>query len=132
MMASRRAPVVTGPHWTLFFNGSSQKQGAGAGVQLLTLTGEQFKYTLHLDFKATNNMVEYEALIFRLSTALPLGVRHLLVKGDSQLIIKQVKGEYNCNDPQLAAYSLHPQVAAAGPVSNAPLGGPPSISYNKW
>jgi ribonuclease HI len=77
-------------------------------------------------------MVEYEALIFRLSTALSLGVRQLLVKGDSQLIIKQVKGECGCNDPQLAAYSLHPQVAAVGPVSNAPLGGPPSISYNKW
>jgi hypothetical protein len=29
------------------------------------------------------------------------------VKGDSQLIIKQVKGECSCNDPQLAAYLLH-------------------------
>jgi ribonuclease HI len=29
------------------------------------------------------------------------------VKGDSQLIIKQVKGECCCNDPQLAAYLLH-------------------------
>jgi ribonuclease HI len=33
---------------------------------------------VHLDFKATNNMVEYEALIFVLSTALSLGVRQLL------------------------------------------------------
>jgi ribonuclease HI len=31
------------------------------------------------------------------------------VKGDSQLIIKQVKGECSCNDPQLAAYLLHAQ-----------------------
>jgi ribonuclease HI len=38
---------------------------------------------VHLDFKETNNMVEYEALIFGLSTALSLGVRQLLVKGDS-------------------------------------------------
>jgi hypothetical protein len=35
---------------------------------------------VHLDFKATNNMEEYEALIFRLSTALLLGVQQLLVK----------------------------------------------------
>jgi ribonuclease HI len=62
---------------------------------------------VHLDFKATNNMVEYEAVIFGLSTAPSLGVRQLLVKGNSQLIIKQVKGECNCNDPQLAAYLLH-------------------------
>jgi ribonuclease HI len=75
-----------------------RKQGAGVGVLLLTLDGEQFKYMVHLEFNATNNMVEYEALIFGLSTALSLGVRKLLVKGDSQLIIKQVKGECYCND----------------------------------
>jgi ribonuclease HI len=38
---------------------------------------------VHLDFKATNNMAEYEALLFGLSTALSLGVQQLLVKGDS-------------------------------------------------
>jgi ribonuclease HI len=54
---------------------------------------------VHLDFKTTNNMVEYEALLFGLSTTLSLGDRQLLVKGDSQLIIKQVKGECCCNDP---------------------------------
>jgi ribonuclease HI len=43
---------------------------------------------VHLEFKATNNTTKYEALNFRLSTALSLGVRQLLVKGDSQLIIK--------------------------------------------
>jgi ribonuclease HI len=62
---------------------------------------------VHLDFKASNNMAEYEALLFGLSRALSLGVRHLLVKGDSQLIIKQVKGDCSYNDPQLAAYLLH-------------------------
>ena len=58
---------------------------------------------VHLEFKATNNMPEYEALIFGLAQALSLGVRQLLVKGDSQLIIKQVRGDCNCNNPQLAA-----------------------------
>jgi hypothetical protein len=93
------APAFTGPHWTLFFDGSSRGQGAGAGVLLLAPQGDQFKYMVHLDFKATNNMVEYEALLYGLSTALSLGVRRLLVKGDSQLIIKQVRGECCCNDP---------------------------------
>jgi ribonuclease HI len=69
------------------------------GVLLLTPTGGKFKYMVHLDFKATNNKAEYEALIFKPSTALSLGVRQLLVKGDSQLIIKQVKGDYSCDDP---------------------------------
>jgi ribonuclease HI len=65
------------------------------------------KYMVHLEFKATNNMVEYKALIFGLSAALSLGIRQLLVKGDSQLIIKQVRGECSCNEPRLAAYLLH-------------------------
>jgi ribonuclease HI len=82
-------------------------KGLAWGVLLLTLDWEQFKYMVHLEFKAANNMAEYEALIFELSTALSLGVRQVLVKGDSQLIIKQVKGECCCNNPQLAAYLLH-------------------------
>jgi hypothetical protein len=83
-----RAPVFTGPHWTLFFDGSSRKQGGGMGVVLLAPHGDQIKYMVHLDFKATNNMAEYEALLFGLSTALSLGVWQLLMKGDSQLIVK--------------------------------------------
>jgi hypothetical protein len=101
------APAFTGPDWTLYFDGSWCKQGAGAGPLLLTPVGKQFKYMVNLEFKATNSMSEYEALIFGLTTALSLGVRKLLVKGDSHLIIKQVKGECCCNDPQLAAYLLH-------------------------
>jgi ribonuclease HI len=62
---------------------------------------------VHLDFKATNNMAEYRALIFGLSTTLSLGVKQLLVKGNSQLIIKKVRGECCCTDPQLATYLLH-------------------------
>jgi ribonuclease HI len=62
---------------------------------------------VHLDFKATNNMAENEAQLFELSTASSLGVRQLLVKGDSQLIIKQVKGDCCCHDPYLVADLLH-------------------------
>jgi ribonuclease HI len=62
---------------------------------------------VRLEFKATNNMAEYEALIFGLTAALSLGVRQLLVRGDSQLIIKQVRRECSCNEPRLAAYLLH-------------------------
>jgi hypothetical protein len=78
-----RASVFTRPHWTLFFDGSSRKQGGGAGVVLLAPHGDQIKYIVHQNFKATNNMTEYEVLLFGLSTTLSLGVRQLHVKGDS-------------------------------------------------
>jgi ribonuclease HI len=81
--AEPRALVFTEPHWTLFFDGSARKQAGGAGVVLIDPSGDQVKYMVHLEFKATNNMAEYEALIFGLSAALSLGVRQLLVKGDS-------------------------------------------------
>jgi ribonuclease HI len=102
-----RAPVFTEPHWTLFFDGSACQQGGGDGVILIDPSGDQVKYMVHLEFKATTNMAEYEALIFGLSAALSLGIHQLLVKGDSQLIIKQVRGECSCNEPRLATYLLH-------------------------
>jgi ribonuclease HI len=76
-------------------------------VVLIGPDGDQLKYVVRLEFKTTNNMVEYEALIFGLSVALSLRVRQLLVKGDSQLIIKQVHRECSCNEPRLTAYHLH-------------------------
>ena len=70
-----RTPVFTEPHCTLFFDGSVRKKWAGAGVVLIDPNGDQLKYMVHLEFKATNNMAEYEALIFSLTEALSLGVR---------------------------------------------------------
>jgi ribonuclease HI len=70
------------------FDGSACKKKAGANVVLIDPNGEQVKYMVLLDFEATNNMVEYEALIFGLTVALSLGVQEFLVKGDSQLIIR--------------------------------------------
>jgi ribonuclease HI len=105
--AEPRGSVFTEPHWKLFIDGSARQQVGGAGVVLIDPSGDQVKYMVHLEFKATNNMEEYEALIFDLSVALSLGIRQLLVKGDSQLVIKQVHGECSCNEPRLAAYLLH-------------------------
>jgi ribonuclease HI len=81
--ADPRGPIFTEPHWTLFFDGSTRHQGGRAGVVLIDPSGDQVKYMVHLEFKATNNMAEYEALIFSLSVALSMGIRQLLVKGDS-------------------------------------------------
>jgi hypothetical protein len=101
-----KAPVFTGPHWTLFFDGSARSKRAGAGVVLIDPRGEQLKYMVHLDFEATNNMAEYEALIFELTAALSLGVRELLVKGDSQLVIRQVRGNVAVTIPSLQPTSF--------------------------
>jgi hypothetical protein len=94
-----RGTVFTEPHWTLFFDGSARQQSAGAGVILVDPSRDQVKYMVRLKFKATNNMAEYETLIFGLFAARSLGIRQLLMKGDSQLIIKQVRGNVAGTSP---------------------------------
>lgn len=51
--------------------------------------------------RATNNQAEYDALIRALETAEKYGIDEVEVRGDSQLIVKQVKGAWKTNDPEL-------------------------------
>ncbi|WP_436344318.1 ribonuclease HI [Natronorubrum sp. FCH18a] len=50
---------------------------------------------------ATNNQAEYEALIAALEAARDYGYDEIHVRGDSELIVKQVRGEYDTNNPEL-------------------------------
>jgi ribonuclease HI len=60
------------------------------GVTLIPLDGDTIKYAIQLVFPATNNVAEYEGLITRLRLAKDLGIQRLLIRGDSQLVVKQV------------------------------------------
>nr|AAM94933.1 putative GAG-POL precursor [Oryza sativa Japonica Group] len=91
-------------YWVMQFDGSLSLQGAGAGVTLTSPSGDVLKYLVRLDFRATNNMAEYEGLLAGLRVAAGLGIRRLLVLGDSQLVVNQVSKEYQCSDPQMDAY----------------------------
>jgi ribonuclease HI len=51
--------------------------------------------------RATNNRAEYEALIRALEVARDYGFDEVDVRGDSELIVRQVRGEYDANDPDL-------------------------------
>ena len=55
--------------WTVQTDESATKKSGGAGVVLISLEGEILKYTVRLQFPATNNEVEYEALLTGLSLA---------------------------------------------------------------
>lgn len=49
----------------------------------------------------TNNCAEYEALIAGLERARDLGINEVHAKGDSQLIVRQVQGEWNVDDSKM-------------------------------
>jgi ribonuclease HI len=55
---------------------------------------------------ATNNVAEYRALVAGLAKALELGVDELEVVSDSELLVKQMRGEYRVKNAALIELSL--------------------------
>jgi probable phosphoglycerate mutase len=55
---------------------------------------------------ATNNVAEYRALVAGLQKALKLGVTELEVISDSELLVKQMRGEYRVKNEALRALSI--------------------------
>jgi ribonuclease HI len=93
-------------HWVMYFDGSLKLEGAGAGVLLISPTGEQLKYVLQIFWKVSNNEVEYEALLYGLRLAASLGIKRLLVYGDSAVVINQVHKSWDRNKENMDAYYL--------------------------
>ena len=66
--------------------------------------GEQLKYVFQILFKISNNESEYEALLHGLRLAVSLGIKRLLVYGDSLLVVQQVNKEWDINKDTMDAY----------------------------
>jgi ribonuclease HI len=90
--------------WTMFFDGSLMKTGAGACLLFILPLGKHLRYVLRLHFPSSNNVAEYEALVNGLRIAIELGVRRLDARGDSQLVIDQVMKNSHCREPKMEAY----------------------------
>jgi ribonuclease HI len=85
--------------YTLWFDGGSRGNGtssaeAGAGWVLKRASGDRVSSGFVYMGKATNNEAEYTGLIKGLHDATLHGIFDLHVKGDSELVIKQVMGHY--------------------------------------
>jgi ribonuclease HI len=93
-----------GEAWTVNIDGSSTKEMSGAGVVLVSPEKDKFEYALQLRFRATNNEAEYEALLAGLKLSKSMGIENLTVKSDSQLIVGQVKGEYEAKEDRMKRY----------------------------
>jgi ribonuclease HI len=97
-------PQIQAECWTLYFDGSVMKTRAGAGLHFISPLGEHMRYAVRLDFPASNNMAEYEALLCGLRIAIETGIKRLDVRGDSQLMIDQVMKNASCHDNKMDAY----------------------------
>jgi hypothetical protein len=100
------APASVLEHWVMYFDGSLKLKGGKEAVLLISPKGEQLKYVLQILFAVSNNEVEYEALFHGLRVAISLGIKQLLVYGDSLLVVQQVNKEWDANKDTMDAYVM--------------------------
>jgi ribonuclease HI len=80
---------------------------AGIGAVITDPQGGELARANDYIGEGTNNTAEYRALLLGLERALELGAREVEVVNDSQLIERQVRGEYRVKKPDLKV--LHQQ-----------------------
>lgn len=89
-----------------FDGGSRGNPGlAGAGMVLYDDQGQEIwcGWKFH-DGAATNNLAEYLGLLCGLKCAKSFGIEKLIVEGDSQLIVRQLTGKYQCREESLKKF----------------------------
>jgi ribonuclease HI len=90
--------------WTIYVDGSSNPKGAGAGILIENDEGVTVEYSLKFEFPTSNNQVEYEACLAAIRAAEELGATAITLCSDFQLVVSQIKGEYQAREPLLQRY----------------------------
>jgi len=93
------------------FDATVGKDNAGIGIWIRSPAFQPAKVlsnvrvcSYRLAFDCSNNEAEYEAFITDLKILKKLDAKRISIYGDSELVIKQVKGEYQAKHPQMRAY----------------------------
>ena len=71
---------------------------------IISPSNKIYNFYFRLDFEASNNAAEYEALFLGLETSKDMGIKMLNIKGDSYLVILQLKNQYHCKSDRLRKY----------------------------
>lgn len=81
------------------------KLGVGAEIWIYNMQNDHAQGRAYrLNFRCTNNMAEYEALLLGLKLIRSLGATRISILRDSNLIIQQMKGNFVTNDLRLRVY----------------------------
>nr|KYP75499.1 Pro-Pol polyprotein [Cajanus cajan] len=95
---------LTTKPWRLYFDGSKHELGTGIGLLIISPEGFPTKLSFKTYKGYSNNETEYQALITGLEILKELGARNVSVRGDSQLVIKQLTQEYKCLNEKLIEF----------------------------
>ncbi|KAM0867188.1 hypothetical protein ACQ4PT_042180 [Festuca glaucescens] len=94
--------------WSMTFDDAFNEHGAGSADILTSPTGDKLRCAVQLRFKDTdkcsNNIAEYEGLLSDLRAAVALGIKRLIVQGDSQLLVHFSNKVYKPKDDHMIAY----------------------------
>ncbi|XP_073137955.1 uncharacterized protein [Henckelia pumila] len=90
--------------WKVYVDGSSNNEGCGVGVFLISPRGDEIRLAVRLDFRASNNEAEYEAVLIGLRAAKQAGAARVHLYSDSQLVAQQVNGTYEVKNEKLKEY----------------------------
>lgn len=96
---------------TLFADGGSRGNPgpAASAAVLIDPSGELLEEVGAYLGVATNNVAEWTALVLGLEAAAKRGIRRLAVRLDSELVVKQLRGEYRVKHPALQPYHRRAQ-----------------------
>ncbi len=86
---------------TLYSDGGSRGNPGPAGIGVVLEFGGKIEKFKKYIGEATNNQAEYQALIFGLEKARDLGAKELEVFLDSELLVKQARGQYKVKNDGL-------------------------------
>ena len=92
------------PTWEVHVDGASNQKGAGVGIVLTSSEMVIVEKSLRLDFPATNNETEYEALLGGMAMVQRMGGKSIKLFSDSRLVVGQVKGEFEAKDERMRGY----------------------------
>jgi ribonuclease HI len=89
--------------WLLMVDGASRGNpgDAGCGAVILNDKGTVIEELSRYLGRTTNNVAEYEGLLMGLEALLRLGAARIVVQSDSQLLVRQLNGEYRVKDEKL-------------------------------
>ena len=71
----------------MYFDGASAQNSVGASIVLISPTNKNIHLSYKLNFKTTNNIEEYEALLLGVKVTKEMGIMCVKIFGDADLII---------------------------------------------
>ena len=87
--------------WKVYVDNAANQRGSGVGLVLISLERITIEKLLRLDFSATNNEAEYEALLEGMSMVQKLGGKAVNMFSDLRLVVGQVNGELEARDERM-------------------------------